>query len=156
MLKKIAIGLLLALGVLAAHAASSPAEYLVYKEISVHAAPKKIFPLINNSQEMGRWMPWAEMDPQMKVSYSGPDSGVGSKASWDSSGKMGAGSSTISESIQNVSVKYDLEYTNPFRMKMVAEISIKPLSGEKIVRWSVSGKHEFLDLSIRQLGFLLQ
>ncbi len=141
---KIVISLLVVIGLLLVYAAMKPSEYMIYREVSINAAPARIFPLINNGRETMRWMPWAEMDPQMKMTYSGPAAGVGSTASWDSTGKMGTGSSTISESIPNQSVKFQLAYLKPFQMNQAAEISIKPSGSQSIVRWSVSGHNQFI------------
>jgi hypothetical protein len=144
MFKNIILGLLVAVGLLCVVAAMKPSEYTIAREIPIKASPEKIFPLINNAKETGRWMPWADMDPQMKMNYSGPEAGVGSKASWESPGKMGTGSSTVSESIENQAVKFDLEYVKPFQMKQSAEISIRPSGDQSLVKWSVSGRSQFV------------
>ncbi len=144
MLKIIVILLLAGLGLLLAYAAIKPAKYVIKREIAISASPEKIFPYLNNSELSGQWMPWEEADPQMKMTYSGPESGVGSKASWDSPGKMGTGSSTISESIQNQTVKYCLETVKPFQIQQEAEISIKTVGGQSVVTWSVTGSNPFI------------
>ena len=38
---------------------------------------------------MNAWNPWSEIDPQVQMSFSGPEEGVGSKTSWNSEGEMG-------------------------------------------------------------------
>ena len=144
MLMKIGILLLAVLAAFTFYVASRPSEYLVFREISIQAAPERVFSFFNSARRTESWMPWSAMDPQMKMSYSGPEEGVGSKASWDSPGKMGTGSSTIVESVENRSVKVDLEYVKPFQMHQVAEISIRPSGGQSVVRWSVSGKSGFV------------
>ena len=145
---KMGLFLLAVLAAFVVYVASKPPEYLIFREVSVQTSPERVFPLINNSREMGRWMPWSETDPQMKMSYSGPEAGVGSKASWESLGKMGVGSSTISESIANRLVKFDLQYLKPFEMRQAAEISIQPLGARSVVRWSVSGHNNFIGRSL--------
>lgn len=144
MLKFFAFVLLAAVTAVLTLAALKPANYTIWREAKIAASPEKIFPLINDARAMDRWMPWAEMDPQMTMSYSGPSSGVGSKASWTSPGRMGVGSSTITRSVENRSASYLLEYVKPFAMKQTAEISIQPSGGSSvIVRWSVSGHSPF-------------
>lgn len=143
MLKKIAIVLVVVLGALAGYASTRPSEFLVAREVTVQAQASKIFPFINNAKQMDRWMPWAEVDKAMKMSYSGPASGVGSQASWTSTGQMGVGSSTIIESVPGKKAKFDLRYEKPFKMNQVAEITIRPSGAQSIVRWSVTGKNSF-------------
>jgi hypothetical protein len=126
------------------YAAIKPAEYTIYRETAVQAPASKIFPLINNARAAERWMPWSEIDPAVQMTYSGPEEGVGSKASWNSAGKMGVGSSTISESVPGQLVRFDLEYVKPFAMTQKAEITIRPDGAANVVRWSVSGKNAFI------------
>lgn len=145
---KIVLFLLVVLAVFVIYVATKSPEYLVFREVSISASPEKIFSFFNSARKTELWMPWSAMDSQMKMSYAGPESGVGSKALWDSPGKMGTGSSTISESIANRSVKVDLEYMKPFQMHQVAELSITPSGSQSIVRWSVSGKNNFIGKAI--------
>ena len=143
MFKKILLVIVLVLAGLAVFAAVQKPEYTVYREVSIQAAPASIFPYINNTREGSRWMPWKEIDPKTEMSYSGPESGVGAKASWTSPGQMGVGSSTISQTVENQSVTFRLEYTKPFPMLQTSDITLTPNGGESVVRWSVSGKKPF-------------
>jgi uncharacterized protein YndB with AHSA1/START domain len=121
-----------------------PSDFAVAREITVKAPPEAIFPYINNSKKAGDWMPWAEIDPRMKMSYSGPDEGVGSKSSWESPGQMGVGEALVVESTQNQSVKTQLTYTKPMVMSQMAEVSLTPSADGTVVKWAVSGKNSFM------------
>ncbi len=143
MLKKIVLVVLVVFGFFVVKAALKPAAYEVHREVTIQATADKVFPYINNARAGDKWMPWSVIDPQMKMSFSGPDSGVGSKASWDSPGKMGVGSSTIAESVPDQSVRFDLEYVKPFAMKQRADITLTASGQSTLVRWSVSGSNPF-------------
>ena len=145
MFKKILIGLMAIIALLFIYVAVQPSEYKISREVTISASAEQIFPMINNAQQTEKWMPWFQMDPELKMSYSGPESGVGSKASWTSKGEMGTGSSTIVESIPNQLVTYQLEYEEPFQMVQTAQISILPVNGRQhLVKWSVQGKNNFI------------
>lgn len=144
MFKKIILFVLIVLGFVVVKAALKPAAYEVYREVTIQAPPDKVFPFVNNARLGDQWMPWSELDPQMKMTFSGPESGVGSKASWDSPGKMGVGSSTISDSVLNERVTFDLEYLKPFAMKQQAHIGLRASGRNTLVRWSVSGTNPFV------------
>lgn len=144
MLKKIGLGFLVLIGAVAGYAAVQKPDYVYFREITINASPEQIFPLINTSRAAEKWMPWNEIDPQVRMSYSGPEEGVGARASWDSKGKMGAGSSTISGVTPNRSVQFDLETLKPCAMKQKAELSITPAGAQSLVRWSVSGTNGFV------------
>lgn len=118
-----------------------PAEMVVSRELLIKATPELIFPYINNSKKSNEWMPWHEDDPHVKMTYSGPDEGVGSMTLWTSKGKMGTGNAEVIESIKNQNVKTRLTYTKPMTMSQLAEVSLQSTSGGTLVRWSVSGKN---------------
>jgi hypothetical protein len=88
-------------------------------------------------------MPWAEGDPNIEIKFSGPSEGVGSKSNWKGK-QMGVGSSEVTESIPNQIVKTKLEYTEPFEMSQLAEVSLTPAAGGTLVRWSVRGSNNSL------------
>jgi len=116
MLKKIIIGFVVVLGGFLLYATTLPAEMHISRELEMKAKPERIFPYINNSKKANEWMPWQDSDPGVKMSFSGPEEGVGSKSSWDSKGKMGTGEALVVESIKNQVVKTQLSYTKPFQM----------------------------------------
>ena len=144
MIKKILIGLVVIIAVFMGYVALQPAEYTISREISINASADKIFPHVNNSKLMNDWNPWMKFDPTAKVTFSGPDAGVGTKTSWEGGEKLGTGSATVYESVTNSRVKTKLEYSEPFVMSQDAEISLTPAENQTIVRWSVSGKNNLI------------
>lgn len=123
--------------------ALQPADYTISRQITINAPVEKIFPYLNNSKLAEKWGPWTEEDPEAKMVYSGPDEGVGSKASWDSPGKLGTGSATIVETIPNEKVGIKLEYTKPMTMIQDAEYLVQNNGSQTVVTWKVSGKNTF-------------
>src|SRR5262249_6437308 len=74
----------------------------------------------------------------------GPDEGVGSATSWDSSGQLGTGSATIVESVPNQKVGIRLEYTKPMNMVQDSEYLVKTDGQASVVTWKVTGKNNFV------------
>lgn len=144
MIKKIAISFLSLLLLILAFAAISSPDYLISRELKISAKPEVVFPWLNSAKKSNEWMPWAEIDPKVQMTFSGPDEGLGSAASWVSEGQMGVGSSTISEVVPNQSVKTTLEYKSPFEMVQTAEMSVMPDGEGSLVKWSVAGKNNFI------------
>lgn len=142
MLKKIMMGLGLIIAVVLIIAAVQSPEMTVSREIEIAATPEALFPFINNSKKSYVWMPWAESDPGVKIEYSGPEEGVGSFSSWRGK-EMGVGTAEVVESITNQVVKTKLTYTEPFAMSQLAEVSLTPVSGGTLVKWSVSGQSNY-------------
>lgn len=142
----------LAAGIFMAYVGMKPSNCIISREIVIQATPEVLFPYINNSKKMNAWMPWQESDPQVKMQYSGPEEGVGSKSSWESPGKMGVGNAVVIESVPNQSVKTQLTYTKPMEMVQLAEVTLTPVEGGTQVKWSVDGHNGFL---FRLIGVIL-
>lgn len=152
MLIKILIIIAVAIGGFLTYVALKPGACNISREIVIKATPEVLFPFINNSRKMNDWMPWQDSDPGVKMQYSGPDEGVGSKSSWDSPGKMGTGNAIVIESVQNRSVKTQLTYTKPMEMAQLAEVSLTPVDGGTKVKWSVDGHNGFM---FRLMGVIM-
>jgi uncharacterized protein YndB with AHSA1/START domain len=149
---KILIVAVVVFGGFLTYVAVKPAASNISREIVIGANPETLFPYINNSKKMADWMPWQDSDPGVKMQYSGPDEGVGSKSSWNSEGKMGVGNAVIIESTSNKSVKTQLTYTKPMEMAQLAEVTLTPVDGGTKVKWSVDGHNGFM---FRLMGIIM-
>lgn len=88
-----------------------PGKAEVSRNIAIDAPAEAIFPYVNSMQETEHWSPWLSRDPETKLSYSGPDTGVGNMLSWSSENpEVGTGTQTIIESVDNQSVKTALDF----------------------------------------------
>lgn len=140
---RIALVVLVVIGVLVVCAAMKPAQYLVSREMVMKAKPEQIFPHLNNSKKANDWMPWKEADPTAPMTYTGPEEGVGATTSWDSKGKMGTGKAEVVDTTPNKSVKTKITYTKPMQMNQLAEISLTPTPEGTTVKWTVTGENSF-------------
>jgi len=69
-----------------------------------------VFDTLNSVRRFKDWNPSVAGDPAIKISLSGPESGVGAKVSWDSEEKaLGQGSWTIAKSEPGKLVAYAIE-----------------------------------------------
>jgi hypothetical protein len=144
MLKKISLLLVLVIaGILIAAGFASP-KMDVTREIIVNAPVASVFPHINNSEKANAWMPWAASDPSLKMNYSGPAEGVGSKASWESTGDMGTGEALVVDSVPNEYVKTKLTFVKPFQMEEMATLSVAPVEGGTKVSWNAVAEKPYL------------
>ena len=83
------------------------------------------------------------MDPDAKVSYSGPESGVGAESSWEG-GKTGKGSATIVESKPNESVKLRMDWKEPMEGTSTVEYTLVPDGGKTKVTWAMYGDNNYM------------
>jgi hypothetical protein len=148
MLKKVLLAFMAILATILIYAATRPNELRVSREIILKASPEVIFPYLNNSEKSTTWMPWNDLDPSVKLSYSGPTEGVGSQSSWESTGKMGVGKAEIIESIPNRMVKTQLTYVKPMEMSQVAVMELEPVADGTRMRWEVVAPQNLLGKTI--------
>lgn len=97
-LKKVGLGLVGLVGVLAAVGLVLPREWRVERSVVINAAPEHIHPLVDDLKAWQSWAAWTkDMDPEVKNEYGGPASGAGAWWAWNGP-KMGHGKMTISKS----------------------------------------------------------
>ena len=114
--------------------------YIVERSTSIDASPEEIYTHIIDLHKMEKWSPWDRMDPEMTRSYSGPNSGVGSRYSWSGNRKVGEGSMEITGAEQNARVDMDLEFVKPFRAENKVWMTLEPADEGTHVTWSMSGE----------------
>ena len=146
MLKKvmIALGLFAALiGILAVTVAMQPAEFSIERSVTIAAPPATVFALVNDFHQWEKWSPWAKLDPAMKTTFEGPESGAGAIYTWVGNSDVGEGKMTILESRAPEQVGIQLEFIKPIAATNTAEFSLKPEGDGTSVTWSMAGKNNF-------------
>ncbi len=107
--------ILIAVVVLIAAAASlaylQPRHVIVERDLVISAPAEDIFPHLNSLQAFSEWSPWGDYDPDMQITYSGPESGVGNVMEWTSDHQnVGNGRQEIVEVIDNETVRTSLDF----------------------------------------------
>jgi hypothetical protein len=143
-IKLFALIFVFVLGIFLTYGYFKAPQYKISREMKISAKPEEIFGYINNSKKMMLWMPWQELSPDLKMDYSGPEEGVGSRSDWISKGPMGTGYSLITQSNENRSVISELKYIEPFEMSQTAELSLSETESGTIVKWQAEGENNFL------------
>ncbi|WP_170761139.1 SRPBCC family protein [Ruegeria lacuscaerulensis] len=88
-----------------------PGKAEVSRNITIDAPASAIFPYVNSMQETEKWSPWLARDPETKLSYSGPEAGVGNTLRWSSEHReVGSGTQEIVESVPDQMVKTALDF----------------------------------------------
>jgi Polyketide cyclase / dehydrase and lipid transport len=86
-----------------------PSRVRVERSIVVNAPTSAIYPLIASLKNgHTQWTPFGpEMDPELKVVYSGPEEGVGAAQAWEGP-KAGDGRLTITKADPARGIEYDM------------------------------------------------
>jgi hypothetical protein len=61
-----------------------PKNVEVARAVEIDAPASDIFPYLNSLKAAGEWSPWLGRDPEVQLTYSGPEEGVGAKLEWAS------------------------------------------------------------------------
>ncbi len=125
-------------------AAMKPDQFRIERSKVIKSSPETVFGFINSVSEWRKWSPWEKYDPNIKVTISGPESGVGSRYSWEGNGKVGAGSMEVIESNPSSQVKLNLLFERPFKCNNTAIFTLTPQNGQTHVNWVMEGKSVFM------------
>ena len=148
MLKKILLGAVLAIVlivvVFSVVVAMQPPHYQVERSATINAPQTVVFAQVNDFHKWEAWSPWAKIDPAMKTTYSGAQSGNGATYSWAGNSDVGEGRMTITESRPSDSIKIKLEFLKPFAATNATEFSFLPQGDQTAVKWTMSGDKNFM------------
>lgn len=139
--------LLIALGLVALLLliiAFQPPTFRITRRATITAPAATVFGLINDFHEWAQWSPWAKLDPQMKLTFDGPPSGVGSIYHWLGDKKVGEGRMTLTENRVPEFVRIRLEFIKPFQAVNTTEFLLQPEGSQTAVTWTMAGTHNFL------------
>ncbi|MEL7115208.1 MAG: SRPBCC family protein [Pseudomonadota bacterium] len=88
-----------------------PRNVEVSRSITIDAPAADIFPHVNSMQKTEAWSPWLDRDPNVVLTYEGPEVGVGNKLIWASEvPEVGNGTQEITASIENERVETALDF----------------------------------------------
>ena len=110
-LGRILVWLVALVVILAAVAFVLPQTATVERQVEIEAPPEAIFPYVNSMQATAEWSPWLALDPEVELTYSGPEIGVGSTLNWASDDRrVGTGTQEITSSVENERVETALDF----------------------------------------------
>lgn len=142
--KKIGIGVLGLIVVLAVIVATRPSSFQVSRSTTVSAPPAELFALVHDFHNFAEWSPWEKLDPSMKRTFSGPPRGVGAKYEWVGNDQVGEGSMTIERETPDAEVVIELHFIKPFSALNTTTFAFAPAGADTTtVTWSMSGHNDF-------------
>lgn len=144
MLKKILIGLLVVIIAFLLFVVTRPADFRVERSLTIAAPAQALFEQANDHHKFNAWNPFMKLDPNVKNTYSGPDSGVGAVCAWDGNSDIGAGSATITESKPGELVRERMDWKRPMEGTATVEFTFKPDGDQTVVTWAMYGQNGFM------------
>jgi len=144
MLKKIGIGVAVALVAFAVLAALQAPTYVVSRSATVPAPPDQVFAVLNSFKNFSEWSPWSKRDPALKTTLRGSESGPGAIYEWAGNDQVGQGRMTILESKPNQSVVVKLEFLKPFASVADTTFTLAPDGDGTRVTWAMVGHLDYM------------
>jgi len=144
MLTTIVIILVVVIAAVLIYAATRPNDFVVTRSAGIKAPAEAIFPLINDFRRWPEWSPYEKLDPQMKRTLSGAESGKGAAYAWEGNSKAGKGRMEITNSAPSSLVSLKLEFEKPFKANNTVDFSLAPSGNGTTVTWAMRGARPFI------------
>jgi hypothetical protein len=119
---------------MAAVAVGLPAHVTVTRSVVTNAPESSVFPYLANLHHFSEWSPWAARDPQLKLTYSGPESGKGARVTWESQVRsIGTGSMEIINADPNKTIELAVNFNG---LEGTSLFDIAPSGSGSKITWS--------------------
>jgi len=126
------------------YAATRPNDFVVTRSISIKAPAETIFPLIDDFRRWPEWSPYEKLDPGMKRTLSGAESGKGAAYAWEGNSKAGKGRMEITNSVPSSQVALKLDFEKPFRANNTVDFTLSASGEGTTVTWAMRRARPFV------------
>ena len=114
-----------------------PSHFELQRSIVINAPASKVYDLVSAPKQWAQWGPWAQRDPDMKITHFGPPFGQGAKWSWVSKSE-GSGVMEFTRVEPDRLIEYSLLFPN-YAMKFKGAFRFEPAANATRVTWSSEG-----------------
>lgn len=120
-------------------------EYSIKREIVINKPKFEVFEYIKYLKNQDDFSKWANMDPNMKKTYTGTDGSIGFISAWDSNIEdVGKGEQEIKKIVDGERIDYELRFIKPFESTESAYLMTESISySETKVIWGFDGRMNY-------------
>lgn len=144
MLRKVLLGLGVAVLLFVVVVATRPGAFRIERSTSISAPPAVVYNLVEDFHAWGAWSPWEKLDPSMKRSFEGSPRGVGAIYGWAGNDKAGEGKMTIERAEAPNLVGIKLQFLKPFEATNAVTFTFTPAGADTKVVWVMEGTNNFV------------
>ncbi|MBV2360324.1 SRPBCC family protein [Thalassococcus sp. CAU 1522] len=113
-----------------------PRQVTIERSIRIDAGVEQVFPHVAGLKAMAAWSPWLDRDPDVQLTYSGPDTGEGATLDWASEHpNVGNGHQVITGFEENVLVTTALDFGEMGTAN--ADLVLEEADGVTTVTWTL-------------------
>jgi hypothetical protein len=110
---------------------------ILERSIEIHAGVPAVAASIYDFHRWVKWSPFEGLDPDLKRTYSGPESGLGSRYAWEGNRKAGAGTMAVT-AVSGNTVGVDVNFLKPFKSESASIFTLDPTASGTRVSWQMS------------------
>lgn len=144
MLLYVGTGLVFVLIVFLGYVSTRPAAFSMARSSVIGGPANKVFALVNDFRRWIEWSPWEHLDPNLRRTFDGAETGAGAIYHWLGNKKAGEGRMTILESKANEKIVIRLEFIKPFSSVYTTTFEFHGENGGTRVVWRMEGKNNFM------------
>ena len=134
MLKKILYSIVIAMIIFIAIGFFLPREVHVERSRIIDRSPATLYAVLNDYRQFSAWSPWAARDPDAEYRLSGPETGPGSRMSWEGDPRqVGSGWQEIVESRPYSLIRVSLYFDQ--QGPATSYFQLDPVQGGTRVTW---------------------
>lgn len=144
MFKKILLAIAVILVLFLGYVSTKPSKFHYEKSGIIIAPPEKVFPYLISFKLGKEWNPFDQRDPNIKRTFLGEDSQVGSKMEFEGNSDAGAGSLELLNLVPNELAEIRLLMTKPMAADNIIQYKLKAVEGGSEFTWAMSGDGGFI------------
>jgi hypothetical protein len=144
MLGTIGIIVLVIIAGILVFASTRPNTMRIERKTSVKAPPERIAPFITDFHKWAQWSPYEKLDPAMKKTFSGAESGKGATYAWSGNSKAGEGTMEIIDADKPTRTAVRITFKRPFKSEGVSEFLLMPRGESTDATWEMTSPTNFV------------
>ena len=145
MLKKILLGVAVALVAFIGFIATRPSTFKIERSTTVSAPADVVYALVADFHKVGTWSPFLKPDPTRRDTYAGTPATVGHSIAWASSDKASEGKMTIVSVNPPEQLQLELEFIKPFKATNETVFRFERAENGTTVTWVMTGQNGFMN-----------
>ncbi|MBK1897777.1 SRPBCC family protein [Chryseobacterium paridis] len=115
-------------------------DYHFERSVVINAPKEKVWEHVGSTKAFNTWNPFAKMDKNIVITYSGTSGEVGDSYTWKGNKDVGEGVQTVTAIVPNEKMTSDLHFIQPFDGKAVANFILTPEGNGTKVTWTMDNE----------------
>ena len=120
-------------------------EYSVERQVVINKSKSEVFNYIRHLKNQDNYSVWAQMDPNMKKTYSGIDGEPGFVSAWESQNpEVGKGEQEIIKIVDDQTIDFELRFLEPFASTAQAYMTTDSVNeNQTSIKWGFKGDMQY-------------